>query len=350
MKNKVRRRGQQRVKSRTKRKIMPKQSAPSQLQAESPHIKSKEEDLIYKILERNGARKVPELATLFSHMMSSLTPSIKEVARLEGVRTGRKLYNILSQKHRYLFHEESVADLVKFFEHAGYDRIMYNIFPDKTTIRFYDMPRENIGIKVHSFESGLISGFLSAARNHFVDIEERTCSSNGSEMCSFETVAARPMQQREDPISALRLFCEHLEMEVDNKEKQMKIKAAPEYYVLSSFSILSKAYHKEVEHVAAYVGGEIGSRLLKHQKRAKSGVAESKITKSMELLNLGKPSVKSLTPIKIDIAFDKLHSQSEFVEISLALLNGMLKEYSKSGAKVQKTYRKTGYFIRIIGK
>ncbi len=214
MKSRARSRSVQRTMPRAKRrKVRPKRTAQPQQQSqpvEQPYIRNNEEDLICKILERSDAKKIPELATLFSYMMSNLTPSLIEVTRMEGVRAGRSLYNISSQRRRYMFDEESVADLVKFFEHAGYNRIMYNVFPDKTVIRLYDMPKENIGIKVHAFEAGLISGFLGAARKHFVEVEERTCFSDGSPMCSFETVGARTAQPSTDTKRMLRLFCEHV--------------------------------------------------------------------------------------------------------------------------------------------
>ncbi len=308
-------------------------------------LHTKNEYLIQRVFDSADAAKIPQSASLFISMLSNITPSISELTKREGIRVGRALYNARRRQKHYLLHEESVADLILFFERAGHDRMTYSIFPDRFTLNMLDMHKEYIGMKVHSFEAGIISGFLSASKGTHVEVEEQICSSNGNDSCTFVTTYTKPEPQPEDSKRAIMLFAGHIIKEALKEEKIDNIKEASAYYALSSSVIASRKYEKEMKHISAFIGSQIAPGIFPEPKNAGKEQAR-RLQKALELTGPGKPSVKSLKPIKIDIRFDAMHSNSGLVELNCALLNGMLRYHATKAAKLTKIHTKAGYIIK----
>ena len=314
-------------------------------------MKGSEGLLLARILNRSDSEKVSENAVLFTSLLANLTPGISEVNRRTGMRIGRHLYSIISEGKNYLLYEEPVNDLIKFFEHAGYTRVTYNVFPDRIDMQMYDKSKEFIGIDLHSFEAGLVSGFMTAAKRQYVNVTEHACSNNGSDRCMFSSRydAYKEAVQR-DAKAAIHRFIDHLVRQSERAERAGEIRISPEYYHLSLSTVLERPYQEEIRHVAMYIGSQVGSRLFANRPKTGSKAAISRIERLMRTLNLGKASVKSLNPVKIDISFDQLHSRSEFVELSLALINGLLGNHAIEGARVSREARHGAYFVKITGK
>jgi predicted hydrocarbon binding protein len=319
--------------------------------AHEDYIKGRESAMLTSIINKDDSQRVPENAVLFISLLSNLTPGLSSVNRRAGMHVGRHLYSLLSAGKHYLLHEESVADLVKFFEHAGYSRITYNIFPDRIDIQMHDRSHEYIGRDLHSFEAGLISGFLTAAKKQYVAITEHECSNNGSPYCRFSSsFNAYREQPKEDTKAVLLRFAEHVARQSEKAEKASDTRISPEYYMLSASTVLESQYQEEMRHIASYIGSEVGASIFSNRSTKNPNVAATRVERVVRLLNLGKASVKSLKPIKIDISFDRLHSRSEFVELSLALINGLLKNHAVEGTRVSSEARHGAYLVRIIGK
>ncbi len=337
------------LKVRTRKVVSRKEEAPAGY-AEQQDIRSREGALLLRIVNKSDAVPVPEDSMLFISLLSNLTSSMREVSRHSGMYAGRHLYSLLSARKRYTIYEESIADLVKFFEHAGYEGVTYNVFPDRIDIQMHDKSHVQLGVNIHSFEAGLISGFVTAAKKQYVNVTEHVCSNNGSEFCLFSSYYGQYSKPEEaDPKSAILGFVEHIAKDSQAKGHETELQISPEYYALSSSPVLEQEYHQEMLHVAAYIGSEIGSRIF-DQRTKGSKAALDRFGRVISLLNLGKASVKSLDPVKIDIMFEKLHARLEFVELSLALINGLLKEHSVEGAKVSSSVKRDAYNVRISGK
>lgn len=312
---------------------------------EKTFLNTENEYLIRRILDSADSAKIPQSASLFISLLSNLTPSMSELTKREGIRVGRALYNERRLKH-YLPHEESVADLIFFFDRAGHDRITYSIFPDRFTLNMLDMHKEYIGMKVHQFEAGIISGFLSASKGEYVEVEEQSCSSDGGNNCTFVTTYVKPETQSKNPLKAINFFANHVINEVLKEEHAENIKETPSYYILSSSAITSRKYEKEMKHISAFIGSQIAFGIFPDPKKAGKKDARM-LQKALELISPGKPSVKSLKPIKIDIRFDAIHSNSGLIELNCALLNGMLRYHAVQSAKLTKIRTKAGYIIKI---
>lgn len=315
------------------------------------YVRSHEEAMLESILNRRNEEKVSEEAMTFNSILCNLTKSLSSINRKFGTYTGRHLYSIFRSRKRYVWYEESASDLIKFFEKAGYSNVTYNVFPDFVNIKMYDRSHQNFGMNMHSFESGIISGFLTAAKKHYVGIEEVECSNNGSPHCRFtSSFSSRQIHDAQKIGGSLEMFAEHIANSAKDMKRQKIHKIAPEYYVLSSSTMLGKAYLQEILHIAFYLGSAISDRLFERGGKGYEKGAIKKMDYIIRLLNLGKPNVKSLKPIKIEVNFDKLHSRSEFVDISMALISGLLKNNVTGELAVSKEARKGAYKINITEK
>src|SRR5271155_1020223 len=92
---------------------------------------SYEEALIKGILSNKSIGKTTEYSILFNSVLSTLTPGLKNLHYKSGVSAGRTLYEICKTKKHYIWYEESIADLVAFFEKAGFTGTTYNVYPDR---------------------------------------------------------------------------------------------------------------------------------------------------------------------------------------------------------------------------
>ncbi|MCL4379021.1 MAG: hypothetical protein M1160_01700 [Candidatus Marsarchaeota archaeon] len=319
----------------------------------APHhyIRGSESILIGRILGGEVSERMPESAVLFTSLLANLTPSLSGLSRRSGMRIGRHLYSMLSDSKGYLLYEESISDLVKFFEHAGYAGVMYNVFPDRLDMRMYDRSKEFLGINMHSFEAGVISGFATASRKQYVDVVERACSNNGSGSCIFSSKYDVFMEKvHGDAKAAIHRFVEHLARQTVKAERESEMHASPEYRSLAMSAVLERPYQDEIGHVASYIGSELASAIFTGKAKIAARTAAARIERVIRLLGIGKASVKSLSPIRIDVSFDRMHSRSEFVDISIALINGLLKNHIAEGAKVTRVARRGAYLMRITGK
>ncbi len=319
----------------------------------APHqyLKGSESILIERILNREASERVPESAVLFTSLLANLTPSLSDLSRRSGMRVGRHLYSMLSDSKGYLLYEESIGDLMKFFENAGYTGVTYSVFPDRLDMRMYDRSKEFLGINLHSFEAGVISGFATASRKQYIDVAERACSNNGSDSCVFSSKYDVYMEKGHgDAKAAIHRFVEHIARQAVKAEKEGELRASPEYRSLAMSAVLERPYQDEIRHVASYIGSGLASTIFTGRAKIAAKTASARIERVIRLLGIGKASVKSLSPIRIDVSFDRMHSRSEFVDLSIALINGLLKNHVADGATVTRVARRGAYLMRINGK
>ncbi len=318
------------------------------LPSKIPYAESREGAMLDCILASEDKEKVSESAIVLLSLLSNLTPGISSVSRKAGMHAGRQLYSMFKEHRRYRLYEESAPDLVRFFEHTGYPWITYNVFPDYVSMQMRDRSHEYIGMNLHSFEAGLISGFLAAAKRQHVPVIEQECSNNGAPQCTFSSTYVEV--RKGDPKAAIARFIEHAARQLQKRETQIEMKVASEYYVLLSSPVLERQYLDQMVHVALYIGSGIGDRLFPGGKAGTGRAAIASVERAVHLLNLGKISVKSLKPINIAVSFDSLRSKSEFVDLSIAFLNGLLKGHDIENAKVTRQAAHGVYRVTITGK
>ncbi len=299
---------------------------------------SYEETLLKRIISGRKAGNASEYSIIFNSALSGLTPGIKDVYYKSGFSVGRALYKLYHSDKRYVWYEESVADLVAFFERAGFSGITYNVFPDRIDLKFNNRDRTFLGTNVHVFESGIICGFLTAGKKQQVRVEEISCSNNGSDFCHFVTYQSIPHPESDGKFVLNRLINGIMLHLNGNYTKQG---FADEYSALSSSVIMESAYSEHMSKILNHLGGEIASKSFKP--------TPNNLERLYELLGLGRLKVKSLRPLGVEIQFPMLKAKKEFVDISIAFLNGLLKDAIRKDSKIntKATKRNSSYVISI---
>lgn len=309
------------------------------------HASGYDEALLMGIIDNRSKQRVSAHALEFSSLLSSLTPGMREMQHKSGFRIGRAIYRIYERNKRYIWYEESVADLVSFLEASGLGSVAYNIFPDTVSIRIYNRKAPHLGIATHEFEAGVISGFASTGRRQLTEIHETMCSRSGAQHCEFMR-ADRP--QATD-ISEEYAIAKLIESSAGALKNGLHNATIPmEYYMLASATLFMGGYSHALKNIASYIGNEFASAL--HLTGNKQSVARAEAL--TRLLNLGVLTIKSLKPVNIGISFDGLSSRREHVELSLAFINGLLNRLITDRSRIETTGSRSvnGYRIMLVEK
>ncbi|MGI0100781.1 MAG: hypothetical protein ACREBH_03655 [Candidatus Micrarchaeaceae archaeon] len=297
--------------------------------------------LIRGVLSNKSGSYSTEYAILFNSVLSTLTPGLRNLYYKNGISVGRELYRTLLSEKRYTWYEEGVADLVRFLERAGFNGITYNIYPDMIDIKFHNRDRTALGINTHVFESGIISGFLTAGKQQHVKVEEIKCSNNGSSFCHFVTTDKLPLYLEPSGNDTLERFTYSIKDRISSGDKGalQQNRFADEYYALSSSVFLNYDYIAHMQKIAYHLGTQVAPALKLTSLNGSSGRSLERL---YSLLGLGILKVESAKPAKISIRFDRLKAKKEFVDISIAFLSGLLRHSMKNRSPVEPKVSRKG--------
>jgi predicted hydrocarbon binding protein len=288
------------------------------------------EIVLNNILSPGAKAGTTQDALLFGNMLSSLTSSMRKFSYRQGMQVGRALYGLHDSRKGYELPEESLADLVGFFESIGYRQVTYTTYPDKISISIHNLHGKDVGAKTHSFEAGIMSGFVSAARRTPVYFNESLCSNNGSGFCSF--IESDAEQDDAPGIAgsgdAIERYAGSLSESAVSGQDGATMSS--DYHALLSMVLSDKDYVGYMAKIAEYVGGNVGSKLFSYYGKNSSGKLYESAAKTIRTLNLGNAVVKSAKPFDMVVRFDGLNSRREFVDLSLAFIGGILSK--KQGA------------------
>ncbi|MGC8669763.1 MAG: hypothetical protein ACP5TL_01255 [Candidatus Micrarchaeia archaeon] len=277
------------------------------------------EVMLKNILNKNDTTENNSLSVML-HSASSLTESLRRITYKEGFSTGKSLYRMLNATKHYSMYEESIPDLVSFLESAGLGTMTYSIFESNPSFAIYGAPSIYIGSNIHTFEAGIISGFISTVRHQYIPINETECINNNSNVCKFSA--------SEEPEAGIEMD--------ENESKRIlgnvvnNISTSTEGSVSSSFlSLLSnvltrREYLPEMKGVFSYIGSELGAKI-------QGKTSSAKMLNFANVLNsiyANKPKVTSIKPVSLILNFDGTRFRSEFVDLSLSFLNGALPRLS----------------------
>jgi predicted hydrocarbon binding protein len=328
------------AKAKTKRQARGKKPS-KYVQVQAPS-EGYEEMLLNQVLSHKNCN-TSEYSMIFNSVLSSLTPNSRRHFYNSGLSVGRLLYRLEDRQKRYKWYEESIKDLVSFLERAGFLGITYHIFPDKIDIRFNNRNKTHIGSNVHLFESGLISGFITAASQQHVAFNEVACSNNGSDSCHF--VSSKTFSPMESNGSNM------LERVIAGVGQNLKENSkgdsfSDEYACLASSMLLDDEYSVQMAKIMMHIGFEISNVLgFDLSKNAHHDLMQ----RIFRLLNICEIVIKSQKPLKLEMHFGVLKAKKEFVDISIAFLNGFLEGSMKQNSKINaRTLRRGNSYIVTI--
>ena len=309
------------------RRLTPRKRAKRVKIAEEPAYPSREElsyerALAKSILGRGMALESEDAATLAA-AVSSLTSSLKKISYNYGLSVGRAVYRLFEGRRHYRWYGDSIQDIILFFEKIGYNYILYKILTDSVEVSVHRKSRANLGCNIHSFDAGMLAGFLGAARGEFVRVTEVSCCNNGAESCRFTTAGVA-----DDP------FCTNIEkissMAGSDRGKEGK-GIRPEYHMLVAEPLTRHGYSGQVGAIFSHLGR---SASMKFPEGKISARAAQKAADAMERFGLGGLEYTP-KPMKMSLSLDGVKAKKEFADISISFLNGMMARYFGGPLKSQ---------------
>lgn len=314
------------------------------------------EALIANVLSGNAKKKVDGNSITFGSVICSLSPKMREMHYKTGFSLGKSIYTSINAKKRYRVHGEGIDYLVNFMENMGYGAITYSTFPEQTKVCINPTRAFKADSRMHSFESGIIAGFISASRRMLIHVKEEACTSNSSETCNFVTTSHPDYSIAASDATIINKFMEHLDSYINgNAEASPRELIPEEYHALLTSPIVNGMDSDSMRNVMAYAGNALAKQMGINSGSHKriSAYKIRKIESAMRVLNMGKIEIKSLNPIRINVAFDALTSKREYVDASLAFLSGILNPLvSKTGFNVETACvnKNDAYHVKITEK
>jgi predicted hydrocarbon binding protein len=299
-----------------------------------------EELLLESMINFGHMHTVTPYATLFNSVLSNLSQGLCDQYYKSGVQIGRALYKLCEARKKYSWYEESVSDLVNFFEKAGYKRITYNVFPDKIEITLHHGCGMRLGANVHVFESGIMSGFLTAGRRGLIHMKEVLCTDNGAEFCRFVSSSNYDRCETDPQVSGR--FFEYLREHLDTGGMQHTGRdgVPEEYYLLSSLAFMNREYAGEIKDIMRHMGNRLSNVV---------DVTKSSAEKLVEILGFGELEIGKLRPLSGTVVYHGLRARQEFVNMSIAFIDGLLAERigKKAVIEVTATAKANRYSVRL---
>ncbi len=306
---------------------------------------SYETALLKSIVAGRGSGRVSKHALMLYSLMANTTQSLRTLNYRHGIAVGRSLYRLYAQTRRYTLYEESVSDLVSFFELAGFGRITYRALPNRIGIGMHDTLHLDLGMSTHSFEAGMIAGFLTASKGQLLHVTESTCSSNSAGSCEFHTSNSTQDTGNVAIKGAFDAFVEDVSRQVLRAEEQQD-SIANEYYALSSLVLLDSKYFHEIRVIADYLGSRLATE-LSIESMTPTRMFNT-VKRSMALLDMGVAKIKTSGKFDITLQFGRLHSRKEFADLSIAFLHGLLRNAAKgAGMKAKGLIHNNTYSVRF---
>ena len=242
--------------------------------------------------------------------LSSLTASLKKLSYNYGVTVGRAVYRLFEERRHYRWYGDSIQDVILFFETIGYDYILYKILTDNVEVSIYRKNRVRLGCNIHSFDAGIMAGFLGAARGEFVRVTETSCCNNGAECCRFTTAPGPGDPFCSDLRGVAKLFT----------APRSSGRVRQEYQVLCVEPLTKAGYANQINAIIAHLGREAAGEMPAGRLSAK---AMERAGEAMERFGLGRLEY-SARPQRAEILLHGAKAKKEFVDISISFLNGVI--------------------------
>ncbi|MDE1810473.1 MAG: hypothetical protein KGH66_00290 [Candidatus Micrarchaeota archaeon] len=286
-----------------------------------------------------GGYATPE-AMEFTYLLSNLTRTMQVIIYGSGIRAGRLIYSISEHGKGYGWHEDSMPDLVSFLEKAGHQRVTYHVFPGDFWLRMQDRHAPNIGANLHTFEAGLIAGFIGSSRRHSASAAESTCALDGSGECMFSSSGAERRPAGRESIGRL---VDHVSRAALAGKRKPEKKVPFAYYMLASGVLYDSAYIGAIKQVVAHVGAQIAQNTIRGRKSVGTAI------RAIELLGMGSPRLKSISPIALDVRFADRYARRELTELSVAFISGLLNNLVAKNRMLEAatSHNRGTYTIRI---
>ncbi|MGC8537974.1 MAG: V4R domain-containing protein [Candidatus Micrarchaeia archaeon] len=295
--------------------------------------RSYEETLLEDITRGSTAGVSKQVFTL-TGALASLTPKLREVYFSHGFRVGEILYKLA--RHTAGSSATTVIPmLVEFLSKAGYSSISYMPKSGSYEFKIADAPLMKLGVNIHSFEAGIISGFMSEEYRRIVRFTESECRSNGGDSCIF--VESDNSEMDDKRLDSDRWISEFSNYIINSAQREKSKLMNYNYYCLASDSLLHGEYASGLGDIAYVAGSGLGRRLGEEHEGIGDEARMRRLRELIALLNFGNITIKRSAPISLHMEFDRLMAKKDMIALASNFMNGMLNAYL--GSRLVETQR-----------
>jgi predicted hydrocarbon binding protein len=267
-------------------------------------IKSLESD------ENLNQKKVSAESIMFSKLIVFST--INDVEQYKaGLRIGKLYYSELYKPKGHKWYEDSIPTLISLLQRFGYKATYIVSERGNPVIRLKSSHEIYLGYNVHTFESGIISGFLSIAKGSYVHMYEHECSCNGYDECIFD-VGMQPMN-RQDIETIAKRFASHMHGSHINTSGNKDFSAVYNAVILAPIKH-SKVQYNILRSFGEYLNTEF---LLSESVKLPERMVTEIIRKVAAYSNFEESGSG------ISITFDPLNSDSSYMESLSQFIKGL---------------------------
>lgn len=277
--------------------------------------KSYNELLVHNIKSKNDKLKInPYSLFLYSLIVNSNRPN-RTGAYNVGISIGKVLYYSTKTAYDTVL-SDSLQHIVEFFENVGNRSVTYLILPHQIVFSMSNDDNIQMGINMHIFESGIISGFISSALHNYINVREEKCRHNNSDTCVFvsHTKDTHPIDFPKDRLDKL---LKSAISGYNSTESNMS-----NSYLLLILSLLEKIeFSSNAYKFADRIGREM--RKMDNTRKTKNNQIGF-IIDGIKLFAVGLPTIKGSN---ISIKLNKEVSKREVIKLIASFIGGFMNKY-----------------------
>ena len=241
-------------------------------------------------------------------MIYSLTPKLARAAYNFGYSIGADIFtNSRKQQNT----------LVPVLGRLGFRNITYQPFRDALIIKSGSRNHEvrKIGAKIHSFEAGIIAGYLSAHSGEAINTVEKECVYNGDSVCRFVSSTGRTFESNSNP--SVEDVIDSIAVNVH--EIKFSDRSEVAYHMLPLMPMTKEPLRSEIVKILYLIGIELSQRYGKDE-------AEALLENIARYFGISKGQIK-IAPktVEVQLKYSYHNSNSAFVELSTAMFRGFIK-------------------------
>lgn len=314
------------LKVKIKRRVLPK------MKVEERYAPKDLEDLLIRDLI-TGFEAYPELRLFLPTLIYNSTESMKELSYNYGFSIGKELF-LKSGK-------DGIDPLLKLLENSGIGRTLYMPVIDTAVIKSSTkVPHEiNAMNNLHSYEAGIISGYLSGHTSGTILTIETHCMYNGAPFCQF---VSNPGDFR--PTNTYKFTLDQtLSTMIDSiriSETRMGGKAQS-YMMLCLLPILKKPLLYESSKLMFLAG-------KRYSESARNEDFRQSLKKFASFFDIQDMKIKaSRKEVSVALKYNTYNSMEGFIELSTKAFIGFLSKHFNSVVKLKEGKFNNNYAITL---
>ncbi len=295
---------------------------------DAPVASGREEFLLKKITEPPA--KAPERHLQLQDLLYNVAPELQTLAFRSGFKLG---------SDAFACSDGTIGSLEHILENAGLGKVSYYPFETRSMFASYRIKAKsvNLGINTHTFEAGVIAGFLSAHSKSTVTASEVACVFNGARACQFVAVGGESFNPQDSSSLDMVSIVRALDLGIRNAEAR---KGESAYYMLAIRPLLSEPMLGEASKFL-YLSGKM---LVASQKAHNFAFMVKKASDFLGIDGVKVTDGKNGSAV-VRLAYNTTTSVSRFVDLSTALLSGMFKGAFGRNVKVKRDTDSKGIYI-----